>query len=160
MLIQEAYETMRGWLTRSGASRAYDGIVCRYEMDNGNRCIVGAILSPAALDEITDLRAGVESIIGSVIHDDTVRFQRPGTVHWSSQPIYQLAYSELLDIPRDFLQEAQIVHDNKANWDEYGFTTEALTQLDELAKRYGCITVTEKAAEAPKVEEHELVTVG
>lgn len=114
MTMQEAYETMRKWMTRRGASRAWDEGIgsCMYLTKDLNKCAVGAVLSPEALEEISELEGNVNAI-------------QDGDGH---------AAKEVQEIGVDFLYSAQIIHDKEESWDEYGFKPQ---KLDELALNFG-----------------------
>lgn len=114
MEMQEAYERMRGWMLRRGATRAFDEerSSCMYVTDDGNKCAVGAVLSPEALQEIADLEGSVKAILDGD----------------------GLAATEVQEIGPAFLEKAQSIHDTEENWDEYGFKPDA---LDLLAQEFG-----------------------
>lgn len=152
MTTQEAYEKMRAWLTRPGATRAHNGMYCEYATRDGNRCAIGGILSPAALSEVHDLHGSVDEIIG-----DQEGWYDDGTGAVLTEPIWPTAYAELKDVEPMFLGLAQTLHDYEENWADGVFD---VAQLDALAACHGLTVVTdEQASEAPLVRERELVTV-
>lgn len=112
MTLQEAYETMRAWMTRRGAERAYEGSSCMYLTQDGNKCAVGAVLSPEALEEVADLEGSVDSILDGD----------------------GLAAAEVMEIGPDFLTRSQAIHDMEESWDQFGFKPDA---LDDLAREFG-----------------------
>lgn len=98
-----------------GAGRAYsepDGC-CLYQMPDGNRCAVGALLTPQELDAILSADANNEDL-SELYHSDLL--------------------PERLRPHVNLLKELQLIHDHKPNWSPEGEFT-AWDDLDDLLHR-------------------------
>jgi hypothetical protein len=106
---QQAYERIRAWLTRPGATRATgDGGNCvYYDRDTGNRCAVGCLLS----DDVAHNVADTEFSVRGLIEKDAG------------------ARKDLEGIDVEFLSVAQSYHDQRDNWSDGGFKVELLDRL-------------------------------
>ena len=127
MDTQEAYERMRAWLTRPGASRCGDSENCYYLDMYGNRCAVGALLSHQTAIEAAPCQGNVIGLFADV----------------------SSAGDELAHVSLNFLRDAQSLHDNTSHWQHGRFD---VAVLDALAKDYSLTVVIDEPAVAP-VEE-------
>ena len=110
MTEQEAYERMRAWLGREGASKSENSAgLCVYRKGDGNKCAVGALIPDEEYDEDFE-RQEIEDVVNACPSLDG------------------------LDVV--FLRYAQGAHDN-VTWQEANFSAAAVTRLDEVALEYG-----------------------
>ena len=148
MNTQEAYEYMRVYLTREGARQAIDKAGdCMYEgrIEGAiHRCAVGCLLTPESLNE--RMQSGsqcgdertvtLRDYLGSVV----------GVLKHFSVP-------ELRDIDRNFLDEAQKLHDERENWKGGKFN---VALLNDLAHDHGLKVMMDELVE---VEPEQVLTL-
>ena len=138
MTNQEAYEQIRTYLTRPGATRAFSHDVggCAYEIqmdDLGiHRCAVGCLLSPGAITFLADRMA----LSGISAHE-----------MFTEAEYYAPVLAELDGTDEDFLQCAQRIHDDRDSWLGDVFD---VGMLDGLADQWGLRIVGDQP-EAPVV---------
>ncbi len=118
---QEAYEKVRAWLTRPGATRAVYEVpspnslpICAYRTPDGNKCAIGCLIPDELYEKDMEGKIAV-----ALIRDNPqlVEFFKNCTV--------------------GFLDKMQGVHDSASNWDENGFTAHGLAELDYIADTHG-----------------------
>jgi hypothetical protein len=113
---QDAYERIRSWIARDGATKAYDETVgqCLYQAGDGNRCAIGGIL-PEDLLRLVDQD---ESGISGVLQD------YPGINEW------------FVNCDGQLLSDFQKAHDEADNHPER-WQADALARLDAIAQAAG-----------------------
>ena len=100
MTMQEAYETMREWMVRPGASRAVQpGTItqCMYITPDGNKCIVGCLLGPETLNNLYDAYGGLGDLMDN--------YHVPELEPYMDEDFYS------------FLENAQRLHDSETSWE-------------------------------------------
>lgn len=123
MTTQEAYEAIRAWLARDGATQCYvDGIGCVYaENDDGtgNHCAIGGPMLTGPNPIPYDIEWEEVGIDGIVEIDENVKS------FWSGANL-------------SFLRDAQGIHDETSPLDgRDDWQDRVLRELDETAVRYG-----------------------
>lgn len=158
MTTQEAYELMRVYLTRPGASWAGDDKGCLYETvirGATHRCAVGCLLSPETLNQTRY----ISHEFAENHFDDTdqggknVRLRK---LRGSAEMLFDIGYDlpELDGVSHGFLTSAQACHDDQRNWPPNGGFNVAA--LDWIAADYGLTVVNDEPA--IKGAPRELVT--
>lgn len=116
---QKAYELIRAWLSRPGASKCYNPFTGspRYADGKDNHCAIGGPM--AQVDALTEKMAKCFGNITILL------------------PTFPEAASFWKGTSMSFLLEAQNAHD-LANSGE-NFQTEAVEHLDKAAKKFGLV---------------------
>jgi hypothetical protein len=111
---QKAYEKIRKWLTRPGASQAMhstEDTCTYYNSTTKNRCAVGCLFTKKTAESLADSLVSVTRLVK--INDDAAR--------------------ELEGISTNFLLAAQQCHDDYWNWATGKFDVK---KLDAIARRH------------------------
>lgn len=109
MTEQEAYERMREWLGREGASKSESrNGLCVYRLGDGNKCAVGVLIPDEEYHETFE-NATIDSVAE--------------------------ACPSLEGLDLGFLSQAQNCHDHTPDNEE--FSVVAVGKLDRLAEEWG-----------------------
>lgn len=118
MTTQEAYETMRAYFSRPGATYAYDdgAAMCQYRTRSGDKCAVGCLIP----DELYERR--FEDYVAAV-----------GLMSLIEAEENHALFAIFADIDLDFLVAAQDAHDKNATRDNANISL-FLAELDLVAE--------------------------
>lgn len=116
---QDAYERIRSWLSRPGATKCAtdDGSTCLYKDGRGNHCAIGGPMKHILTEEETSRNPDVASLLS----EDSSHYNDDAYVFWAKANL-------------EFLSLAQDAHDYA---DTEDFQESALESLDALAFDFG-----------------------
>lgn len=167
MTVQQAYELMRVYLTRPGARQAGALGNCMYETvikEELHRCAVGCLLTPEDLSQsvlISHETAAELSAMKTHVGEMVELRDFQGSFGSALMAGYRPSIMEIEDQVEgetmfNFLEEAQGLHDSKANWETGKFDVQ---KLDMLAHRYRLKVVREEAGVQEEAQVQKPVAV-
>lgn len=119
-------ETVAAYTSTNRAVSSYEGEdnICMYQTNDGRRCAVGRMLTPAGLACVVPGGVNEAAVRDSLLLEDPL---------FVKGPMFKEEYQGL---PLDFVNDLQELHDTDANWDETGLTDAGKSHLHNIKLTY------------------------